>query len=1055
MQCTVMRNNRAGNQGRSGRYVSSVRCESACVGLGIITAWAVPRGSGTHRLLGTFRSSAACLLIGTFLWLGTSDVIAQPAPPGFNPNGTGNFGAGNASPGNSGSVTSEPPVNEEELAKDANTEINVKNADITAIIRIFSKRTKRNFILDDRVKGKVSIYLPGKISTEDSIRILDSVLAYKGFAAVPIGTNLWKILPAKEARAATIPTRTEASKGNPAPIVITRLLQLKYIAADEVRQLLQQLVSPDGFLNAYAGTNSLIIIDTEDNIARLVDIVNTLDVPFTNRDMTIIPIVNAEAADIAQKVNEILGVDAKGDSKGPQTAGDGVELIRARLREAALNAANQAARQSPGMNGMPGQSFSQFGEATSGVTPARVQQPKIIADERTNSVIIVADEDTTTRVRALISQLDSKIDLAGSRFWVYRCQHAKADEIADVLSGLVGNGGGGGSSRSGPEKSDDLISGGLGGGGGSRNTNSRNRGNQFGSTQDRIRGQSRTPGRSRSENAKSSGKGGAVEFSQELSITADPATNSLIIFANKNDYQKIHSLLEKLDIRRRQVLVEATLLEVGLDDSHDSNVSWIASGGGKDGGFLAQNNGSNILSLLQSPQGIQDFSVAAASAGTLTIGGGDRQLTIPTQTILLNAVSANTNVNVLSAPTLLTTDNEQAEIVVGQNVPFVTSSATSDQNLSNTFNQVDRQDVGITLRLTPQISSGDSVTLHIFTEVSSVIATDPKLGPTTAIRTSETSVITKDGQMIVIGGLMSDQINEGDRGVPFLKDIPVFGRLFRNENQRHQRTNLLILITPQVIKDQFDARDTSIRHTDALSRDIEFQGSYPSREEVLHSRNLDRVSSSTPFEGQAPTTMGASEDVTPADSTIKNTPASAIKDPGPTNSDILEFRIDETSSSPGAGDPPSLARKKKNASLGADPSSERPALGLSTDTTPSAPNQISENKSVASRTAAIFLVLQLADARADTSKLPFKVSGQDRVVGIVLPSASNPSVNSFFQMGTVRRYQVADASLSFVPVASFPSVSDAQKLYPSLADEHAWYTLSPYEIMSFGQGPWL
>ena len=167
-------------------------------------------------------------------------------------------------------------ANEQEYGKDSNTEINVKNADIAAIVRIFSRKTKRNYILDEKVRGKVSIYLPGKVSSDEALRILDSVLALKGFTSVPIGENLWKIVPSKEARQSTIPTLTESRTDTPSSAVVTRLLSLKYVNAQDIQQILAQLVSADGLVNAYTGTNSLIVIDSEDNIERLVNIMNSM-----------------------------------------------------------------------------------------------------------------------------------------------------------------------------------------------------------------------------------------------------------------------------------------------------------------------------------------------------------------------------------------------------------------------------------------------------------------------------------------------------------------------------------------------------------------------------------------------------------------------------------------------------------------------------------------------------------------------------------------------------------------------------------------------------------
>lgn len=314
-------------------------------------------------------------------------------------------------------------------SKDESTEINVKNADIAAIVRIFSKKTKQNYILDERVKGKVSIFLPGKVSAEESNKILDSVLALKGFTSVPIGENLFKIVPAKEAIQSTIPTVTEDSEElDSSAAMITRLVQLKYVSADDAKQLLAPLVSSNGLLNAYTGTNSLILIDSEDNIARIITILNSIDLPSKDRELTIIPIEHADAVDIAEKLKDILS-----DRDEPDASSSGssaLDSIRARLRQTAsrIRATNEG--------GTP------EGESPSSTTvAAQGKEPKIISDERTNSVIVVADEDTTARIRALIAQLDSEVDRSGFRFYVYRCQHASAEELAEVLSGLAGGGG--------------------------------------------------------------------------------------------------------------------------------------------------------------------------------------------------------------------------------------------------------------------------------------------------------------------------------------------------------------------------------------------------------------------------------------------------------------------------------------------------------------------------------------------------------------------------------------------------------------------------------------
>jgi general secretion pathway protein D len=877
-----------------------------------------------------------------------------------------------------------------EASADSSTEINVRNADIASIVRVFSKKTKRNYILDDRVKGKVSIYLPGKVSSQDSIRILDSVLAYKGFAAVPIGENLWKVIPAKEARQSTVPTVSDDELGTSASVV-TKLVNLKNIAADEAKQALQQLISPDGFLNSYPGTNSLIIIDTEDNITRLMGILESIDIASSNRDMTIIPIENADATDIATKLKELLLSDQN------ETAND--LLIRTNQNNRGVQTTNLAAGNNP---------VAEAAANAGNTVAASTRQPKIIADERTNSVVVVADEAATARIQALIEQLDSPVDMSGLKFYVYHCQHAKAEEIAEVLAGLVGEDGTGGAAR--PAQNSiagndgDLIN--TGGAGGAGRENNRNR------TQNRLNGQTRTPGRSRNENRQQDTGTRSVQLGENFSISADSATNTLIIFANKSQFEKVRALLQALDVKRRQVLVEAMLLEVGINDEQRLKSSFIASGGGKDGGVIAQSFGSDILGLLSNPAGIEEFSVAAASAGTLTIGGKDSPLIIPSQTLLLSAIQRNTSVNVLSSPNILATNNEPAEIVVGQNIPFLASTSTDGSNLSNTFNQIDRQDVGITLRLTPQISSRDTVNLNIFTEVSSLISTDPTLGPTTAVRTSETSVIAKDGQMIVTGGLMSDENNNTDAGAPFLSDIPVLGHLFRFSNETRRRTNLLILITPRIVKDQFDARDLTIEGRNILEREIDIRDIHPNRKEILHRKSINRVAESVPYEGEAPSTILAPSEVKPLEAA---TPVAKEK----------TFEMDVNAEVKPKFQDKKEVKTKAASNLGKAPQSA----------------------------SYVVLKAQGKEFSDFATSLPFQIASEDASMGLLLSAEAKKTLSSKFSAGSLLGYKFEDKTIMFRVMGVFPASQDAKMAFPAASGQ--WYELSPYEIMNFGKGPWV
>lgn len=894
-------------------------------------------------------------------------------------------------------------ADDEEIAKDGATEINVKNADIAAIVRLFSRKTKRNYILDENVKGKVSIYLPGKVSSDEALRILDSTLALKGFTSVPVSENLWKIVPSKDAKQSTIPTQTDDS-ANPTSAMVTRLVNLKFMNSDDIKQLITPLVSPEGLINAYTGTNSLILIDSEDNIKRIVNIINSLDVPSSDRDMTIIPVKNADAKDIADKLNEILGSGSKQGSSGGDNS---LDLLRERIRESAMQYATSNRPAGSNAQSPAGAVLSSAAKTVA----AKTREPKIIADERTNSIIVVADEDTTARVKALVSQLDSKVDLSGNKFYVYRCQHASATDLADVLSGVAGNGSGSSTTPRGSLGGANVDSDSTGFG--TRNTSNRSSfGSSSSSTGSSSNRGSRTPGQSTMSNQRRSG-GGAVQLGENLSITADPATNSLIIIGSKSDYMKILDLLKKLDVKRRQVLVEAMLLEVGVDDTQSMGIDWLTSTGGADGGVVASKDGGSIINVLRDPNKLSGFSIAAASAGSLKLPG----FTIPSQSVLLQAASTNSNVNVLSAPTILATDNEPAEIIVGQNVPFVASQATSDTNLNNTFNQIDRQDVGITLRLTPQISSGNSVTLKIFTEVSNVIEATlaSNLGPTTTIRTSETTAITKDSQMVVIGGLMSDNVTDSDSGVPFFKDIPVFGHLFRDSTNNRRRTNLLIFITPRVVQDQYDARDVTIAKRDFLQNEMEADEAYPNREEILQNEDIDRVAESAPYNGPKP-------------STIK---------------------------------PPSKAPAVSSSSAPSSSFNAEAGEGaIELRVSPKLPGEASAPRGSIAETAGrintpahdTFIVFQLNAARDKASAVPFQLS-PDGVFGVVIPSDALASAHHFFGAGQNYAYQLESNNYPVQAIGTFASSDEARQLYPGLSE--SWYTLSPYEIMNLGSGPWL
>lgn len=875
------------------------------------------------------------------------------------------------------------PASPDEEIKESETEINVKNAEIASIVRIFSKKTKRNYILDERVKGKVSIYLPGKVSNDESLRVLESVLMLKGFTSVPVSENLWKIVPTKDAKQSTIPTVGDNSVDAPTPALVTRLIQVKNVNAEDIQQLIQPLVSSDGLINSYGGTNSLILIDSEENIRRLEGLISTIDIASSDSDMTLIPIKNADAKDIADKLGELLGTSSEGKSS------DAPDLLRSRSGISNANFSNSAPPPLPG--NVNASSQSQNSSATSESVNARSRAPKILADDRTNSIIVVADEEMTARVKALITQLDSKVDKSGNRFYVYKCQHAKANDLADVLSGLSGGSSGGKASLNTSDSvsnENSQLTGGRNSRRNSRSSSSRNSSRNGSSLGGDGLGSGRSLGQSRLGGTSQAGVQTA-NIGENISVTADPSTNSLIIFAGKTDYEKMLELLKQLDVKRRQVIVEATLLEVLMQNDVDLGVDFLSSGGGKDGGFFTQRNtgSQNLATLLSNPQGLTEFSAAVASSGTLTLPGG---IKVPSQALLVTAAQSSRNANVLSAPQILTTDNEEAEIVVGQNVPFLTGTGTDSTNLNNQFNQIERQDVGITLRLTPQISSENFVTLKLFTEVSSVFA-NSNLGPTTNVRTSETTVIAKDGQMIVTGGLLSDDSTESDSGVPFMKDIPVLGQLFKDSSEQRSKRNLLIFITPRIVQDQFDLRDTTKESSSKISQQIDETDSYPPRKDVLKNEKIDAVSETDDITSSSDSFTPPKKSSVPLEHAKENI---AVEKPKTIQPGIIQLKVSPKLS------PTDLTNKEEKAK---------------------------------------FFLLKTKSQGDD--ELPFTLTKNGEVL-LTAPDSSLSAVRDFFVPGKNVTYQLGDKTFTFSVVDAFFD-----------GKEHA-YELTSYEILNLGKTPW-
>jgi general secretion pathway protein D len=735
--------------------------------------------------------------------------------------------------------------------------MNFQDIDLDALVKFISEITGRNFILDDRVKGKVTIISPGKISVDEAYAVFQSVLQVKGFTTVPSGAVL-KVLPSQEAKSATVATILPGRPYAEGDEFVTQLIPLKNVDVNNILGIIQPLISANGLLAAYTSTNTMIIIDSASNIDRIIKILRELDVADKERGIDVVRLNYAFATEIAATLAQVL--EEPGNA-APQV---GTAARRPGAPNVPAAAAQAAGARRPGAPGAPGAPAQPIEGGTGAASY------KIIPDERTNALILVAGPLQMRKIKDLIVRLDVPLPFGTGRIHVYYLRYANVYEITPILSDLVGGGQGFGGLGSGllnrgltgsaARRSGAVSStggfGGLGGGLGTGFAGQSGFGGGFGgggfggfggggfgggnfgtgfSGGGALRGGSLAgpgfgggiPGQGGVASITGGGNG---EFEGLVRISGDPSTNALIINASAQDYETLKQVIVQLDVRRRQVYVEAIIMEVRLDTMRALGIELQGAAGTNNGVVFGRVDLQDLSAIapLQpatSPFNLTGLIAAAASNQTIRLPNGT---VIPAQIILLHASETNNDVNILSAPDILTTDNQEAEIVVGENVPFIASTSTSETNLGNTFNTVDRRDVGITLRITPQISEGGMVRMQVFEEVSALVMealiNSNQLGPVTTIRSATTSVVVHDKQTVVIGGLISDETDNTESSVPFLADIPVLGNFFRNTTGERKKINLLIFLTPHIIRSPAEHRDKSLEERDKLRSVMEEQG---------------------------------------------------------------------------------------------------------------------------------------------------------------------------------------------------------------------------------------
>jgi general secretion pathway protein D len=574
--------------------------------------------------------------------------------------------------------------------------VNFKDAELEELVRFVAQATDKTIVVDPKTKGRVQVISSQPLNREQLYDLFLSILDVNGFAAVESG-NVIRIIPSRDARSAGAPVVSGKGQRENAEVV-TEVIQLENVSAAALIPVLRPLSPQQAHMAAYGPSNSILVSDTAANIARIREVVRQLDrSAVENTD--VIKLQNASSEELMRMLQQLDKADGQ---------------------------------------------------------QADAKKLTIVADKRTNSLLVNGDEMQRARVRALVGYLDGPLAQSGNVKVVY-LQYAKAKDMADVLNKVLQNTTSGAAGATVP-----------------------------------VGGKSKT------------------------SVEADEGTNSLIITAEADVMASLQAVIERLDIRRAQVLVEAIIVEIGDDDARDLGIQWMFQ---NSSGAYGSSTSSNLNGAAAGaafgidadgnpvdPRPALGAVLGGTQGQVFGIGRISDNLNF---NVVVNALQENKSANILSTPSLLTLDNEEASIVVGQNVPFLTGSYSStgtggSAGISNPFQTIERQSVGITLKVTPHINEGDSLVLEIEQEVSSLTgaaATVDAADVITNERKIQSKVLADNGQTIVLGGLIKDDVQESRQKVPLLGDIPVVGNLFRSTSVKKTKTNLMVFLRPVIMRD--------------------------------------------------------------------------------------------------------------------------------------------------------------------------------------------------------------------------------------------------------------
>lgn len=588
------------------------------------------------------------------------------------------------------------------------------NVDISVLVKFVSELTGKNFIIDDKVKGKVTIMSPKKIPVEEVYKVFLSVLEINGFTVVPSG-NMIKIIPSVVAREKGLETRTKKDPATQEDRMVTQIIPLERANPDEIKRILDPIIPKTSSVLSYPPAGMLVITDYMSNIKRMQEIVSVLDVEGAGDQISYVPLQNASASEVVKALNTIF-------TQSPARGKAGAVL-------------------------------------------------KAVADSRTNSIILLASGAETENVRKLIAFMDKDVPRGESNIQVYRLQNSVAEDLAKVLTNII-----------------------------------------------------KDSGASTGASATATGAKTAptTVVSKNVQIVPDKATNTLVVMAEREDYKIIENIIKQLDVPRPMVYIEALIMEVNAKKDFKLGVEWrgitehgsvdgnpTAAFAGSGGVSSATKGGYNILDglLTTTTAGVVGAFPAGFSMGmvgaNIKIGG----VTFPTIGAVIQAYRDDSEVSILSTPQIMTLNNEEAEINVGSNVPYVTRQDQTNAGTTGATNysSYEYRDVGVNLKVTPNINEENFIRLKINQEVTKVQSGADQARPTTLKRTAKTTVIVKDNETVVIGGLVGDSTDESTYKFPLLGDIPLLGWLFKTKSSSREKTNLYVFLTPHIVRTQADA----------------------------------------------------------------------------------------------------------------------------------------------------------------------------------------------------------------------------------------------------------